>query len=390
MANSSYRPLDASMMRSLQRRRFEAAGSQPMQAETEPEALPFSDISDIQSPLQSEITRTRQEAPAYAQQFRQQRGQDRQSLFQGLMGDVDAAMGASMPEIEGRLGQLGILQSGALPEAIAKRRAELVGTQLLPRMTSFDASTYDTSSMLPLQALQREQGLRAGGIGRGFAEQDIQRQMEFQGGLANQALEQQRLASLLRLIPPLIGSGGIGGLFGGGGTAEGGTGAPGASSGGMGGIPGGMGGAGGGAGGLEGLLPYILQGRGGLGGAMGGGAGGAFGAELGDAFGLGAGWGGALGGVAGGGGLGSALGGGLGGVFGGTLGAGIGGALGSYASPYINQLGQGAWDWMTGAGGPNPNESLPPLTPDLFPAQPQLPPIPLPGQAQPNPWLFQF
>ena len=317
-----------------------------------------SNYSDILPPIQTEIGRSQMQGDESLNNFLDQRSDYRSMLGNDLTDTMNWGLQASTPGIENRLQSLGIAQSGAYPEALAKQRAGLLSSSILPTLTNFDLGTFDTASQMPMNTLNRVQGLQSGSLQRGFGLEDQNRQMGFQQGLADKAIEQQKLASMLGLVSPILQSNMLSGIFGGGGAGGGmgvGMGAGGAAG-------------GGGLGGLFGGLPNI-PGIGGMGPILGSAGLGGLGAAAGGGLGLGD-WGqallGGLGGYMGGGGLGGAvggaIGGGLGGGTGGAIGAGLGGVLNGWAGQQggwgnvWDNYGLGGWgDYGGGAAEPDPS-----------------------------------
>ena len=232
-----------------------AQGGYSLQSQTPPPPPQYSsfsntsDISGVDSPIRSEIGRIRQEAPQMASQYSDIRGQQRAQLQGNLLDTVRAGMAISAPEIENRLNALNLVESGALPEALAKRQQELVANSVLPTLTNFDVGTYDRASQLPLTAYDTEQALRGAGIQRQYGLEDMYAGMANQQSLADKTLAAQERMALLGLAPSIIG------MLGTGGGAAGGIG----------------GGASGGGGPLSGLGGILGGGSGGAGGGSGGG-----------------------------------------------------------------------------------------------------------------------
>jgi len=327
------------------------------------------DISGLHSPITQEIGRVRSDAPQAYQSFINDRTAGRNAIMPGLLESVNAGMSASMPSIANNLNQYGIVESGAYPEALAKRQQELVAQQILPTMSQYDVNTYNIASQIPLDALANEQALRAGSVGRGFSEQDSASAYANQKALADKYGQNQLTSGLVNLLPSIIGAGGVGGLFGGGnqqnGSAGGilggilGGGGSGSGGGGIG-LPsiGGVGGAGSAGGGIGNWLENKAYGGSGFEGALGSGVGGMGGYELARAMGGSdamQGMGGALGSFLGGGGLTGALGGGLGAAFGDRLGlngtqasALLGGLGGAFGGDTLMNLGGQGLGWLSG------------------------------------------
>lgn len=336
---------------------------------------PFnSSLTGIPIEIQQEVMRQRAEAQMATSNYAAQRQAGRGAIESGLQQSAQSALNSSIPGIESRLQQLGIAQSGAYPEALAKRQQEVYNQSILPQLSAYDMQTQDNLGQLPLLALGNEQALRSGGINRNYALSDSAAQMSFYDNLAQQQARQQELQSLLGLVPSAIGLMGPGMGMGGG---FGGMGAGMASYGGGGGFGMGQSVSGGLLQGADGRLypsggaaqgyytpggqfvpgssgPATMgniswfdrmnAGRGGMGGVVGGAAGGGLGAYmgekyLGDLLGgsktsrqIGAGVGGAALAYLMGGGIPGAVGAGVGGGFygpgGGALGGGAGGLMG--------------------------------------------------------------
>lgn len=184
---------------------------------------PFnSNLSDIPPEIQREVLRQRAEAQLAQSSYGASRQAGRGSLESGLQQSAQSALSSSIPGIETRLQQLGIAQSGAYPEALAKRQQEIYNQSILPQLSAYDMTTQDNMSQLPLLALGNEQALRTGGINRGYALSDSAAQMAYYNQLADKQAKQNELSSLLGIVPSAIGlmgtggGGGFGGLFGGG------------------------------------------------------------------------------------------------------------------------------------------------------------------------------
>lgn len=311
----------------------------------------YANIDDVLGPIQNEIQRQRAESLQAMTDFQSRRQAARGQYEQGLQQAAQGALQTRVPEIENRLGQLGILQSGAYPAMLAKAQQDIFNTSILPQLSMYDLQTINQMDQFPMQQMGAEQGLRVGGLQRQFGMEDMLAQNAFQQGLAGDAAKKQEMAALLGTLPSLVG------MFGGGAGGFGMGGLP--MMAGMGGM-GGMGGAGGmftNIGGQAGYLtrggqfvpgvtgvagpgsiPWYqsaMSGAGGLSGALGGAAGAGLGGMLGQtlftdlfkdknaAAGLGSG----LMALLMGGGLGGAL---LGGLGSGLLGPG-GGMLGGFA-----------------------------------------------------------
>lgn len=290
-------------------------------------------FNDIMAPIQTEIGRSQQQGQDLLSQLMANRQRQRQTLQDDYMNTINAGLTASTPGIEDRLQSLGIAQSGAYPELLAKQRANLLASNVLPGMQQFDNGTFDLENQIPMNTMNRVQGLQTGSLSRGFGLQDQASQQNFQSGLADKIANTQQLQSILGLVPALLGTGGLPALMG----AQ-------QNQSAMNSLFGGMGGSGSGSSGGFGSIGDTL------GGVLRGAGGGALGSYLGGQLGgdLGAGLGGALTAYLGGGGLGGAFGAGIGGGLGGPLGGAIGGGLGSQIPNLYNWFMQPGMEYATG------------------------------------------
>lgn len=187
------------------------------------------DASGVDSGLQSannqfrnflqmpgESYRENQQIDAQRTQQKQQSQQLQQDLLSQLPG-IEDQVGKSLlnqqnlayqqiqPLIEQRLNAMGILQSGALPEAQARAFKELE-TARQGRLADFDINNRQMLNFqMPLNAMQGDMGLAQqgmqnnfdlsrAGIQRQFQEQDVAQQMAMQQQMQNQALEEARAA----------------------------------------------------------------------------------------------------------------------------------------------------------------------------------------------------
>lgn len=124
-----------------------------------------------------------------------------QQMGQNLAGQTQYAFNQIQPQIEQRLNALGILQSGALPEAQAKAFGDLQNAAQA-QIGNFDMNARNMIQLqypmqytgqdigLQQQSLQNALNLQDQGIQRQFGQQDVQNQMLLQQQLSLQALAQ--------------------------------------------------------------------------------------------------------------------------------------------------------------------------------------------------------
>lgn len=140
-----------------------------------------------------------------------------------LLAQQKQAYTTMAPQIENRLNSLGLLQSGALPEANAKYQAQLESDRQ-SQLAQFGLNAQQRLNIdLPLQGLSSDLGQQQSNVQNGFQmdmaniyrnfqNQDLDTQMQLQKQLSAQALQQARDAqnaqSSSSLTGSLIGMGG--------------------------------------------------------------------------------------------------------------------------------------------------------------------------------------
>lgn len=154
------------------------------------------DIKSLADKQAAEREQTRQQVLARIPALRQELGSD-------LLKQQNYAYEQIRPQIEQRLNAMGILQSGALPEAQTRAFRDLENARQA-RLSDFSTqATQDLELGLPLSSLyqtqgQHQQALQGGidltraGITRGYQERDLEKQYALQRELSMQALQEAR------------------------------------------------------------------------------------------------------------------------------------------------------------------------------------------------------
>ena len=175
-----------------------------LQKQTQAGVLPFQKAQEKQE-FESLAGKQAQESEALRQSVLGQIPGLQEQMGQELLKQQQYAYSQISPQIEARLNAMGLLQSGALPEAQQKAFKELEMARQA-RLSDFGQQARQQLAIdMPFTQLYGTQGLRReslqggidltrAGIQRGYQEQDWAQQYALQRELSRQALEEARSA----------------------------------------------------------------------------------------------------------------------------------------------------------------------------------------------------